>query len=53
MNRRVFVSALACLALPAATAFAHEGHDHKLLGTITEITAARIRGSIPSPLRRR
>ena len=42
MNRRVFVSALACLALPAATAFAHEGHDHKLLGTITEITATRM-----------
>ena len=42
MNRRAFVSALACVALPAASAFAHEGHDHKLLGTITEITAARM-----------
>ncbi len=42
MNRRAFVSALACVALPAAPAFAHEGHDHKLLGTITEITAARM-----------
>ena len=42
MNRRAFVSALACVALPAASAFAHEGHDHKLLGTITEITATRM-----------
>ncbi len=42
MTRRAFVSALAFAALPAVPAFAHEGHDHKLLGTVTEITAARL-----------
>lgn len=42
MNRRAFVSALALAALPVAPAFAHEGHDHKLLGTITEVGAQRI-----------
>jgi len=42
MHRRAFVSALAFAALPAASVFAHEGHDHKLLGTITEITPQRL-----------
>lgn len=42
MNRRAFVSALALAAVPAARAFAHEGHDHKLLGTITEVAADRL-----------
>jgi hypothetical protein len=42
MNRRAFVTALAFTALPAASAFAHEGHDHKLLGTVTEITAQQL-----------
>ncbi len=41
MNRRTFVLTLPLVAaaLPAA---AHEGHDHKLLGTITEVTADKI-----------
>lgn len=42
MNRRAFVSVLAFAALPATSAFAHDGHDHKLLGTVTEITAERL-----------
>ena len=42
MNRRTFVLALT-LAAPALTpAFAHEGHDHKLLGTVTEVAADRL-----------
>lgn len=41
MNRRAFVLALgfAAAALPAA---AHEGHDHKLLGTLSEVAADKI-----------
>ena len=41
MNRRAFVLALSFLAaaLPVA---AHEGHDHKLLGTLTDVAADRI-----------
>jgi hypothetical protein len=42
MNRRAFVTALAFAAAPLTSALAHEGHDHKLLGTITEVTADRI-----------
>lgn len=42
MNRRVFVTALVLAVLPGASALAHEGHDHKLLGTITEVTADRL-----------
>ena len=34
MNRRDFVTALALAAAPLTSALAHEGHDHKLLGTI-------------------
>ncbi|MBP7778491.1 MAG: hypothetical protein KA371_15340 [Acidobacteria bacterium] len=42
MNRRAFVYALALAAAPLAPALAHEGHDHKLLGTVTEVTAERL-----------
>lgn len=42
MNRRAFVYALAFTAAPLARALAHEGHDHKLLGTITEVAAGRL-----------
>lgn len=42
MNRRDFVTALALAAAPLTSAFAHEGHDHKLLGTITEVAADRL-----------
>ena len=42
MNRRTAVLALALLASPLAPAFAHEGHDHKLLGTVSEVAADRI-----------
>lgn len=39
MLRRDVVTTLLFAALPAARLLAHEGHDHKLLGTITEVTA--------------
>ena len=42
MTRRTAVLALALLASPLAPAFAHEGHDHKLLGTVSEVAADRI-----------
>lgn len=42
MNRRTFVLALTLAASALVPAFAHEGHDHKLLGTVTELTADRI-----------
>ena len=42
MNRRTFVLALTMTASSLTPAFAHEGHDHKLLGTVTELTADRI-----------
>ena len=42
MNRRTAVLALALLASPLSPAFAHEGHDHKLLGTVSDVTADRI-----------
>lgn len=41
MNRRAFVLALA-LAAAVSPAFAHEGHDHKLMGTLTEVAAGKI-----------
>lgn len=42
MHRRAFVVALALLAAPATSVTAHEGHDHKLLGTITAVSAESI-----------
>lgn len=42
MNRRAFVFALAFAAAPAVSVLAHEGHDHKLLGTVTEVSAGRL-----------
>lgn len=42
MNRRAFVTTLAFAALPVAQVLAHEGHDHKLLGTISEVAADRL-----------
>lgn len=42
MHRRAFVIALAVAASSVAPAFAHEGHDHKLVGTLTEVSATRI-----------
>lgn len=42
MNRRTFVFSVAIAGLSVIPAFAHEGHDHKLLGTITEVTAERL-----------
>lgn len=42
MNRRIFVVALTLIAAAWTPALAHEGHDHKLLGTVTEVTAERI-----------
>lgn len=42
MNRRTFVLAVTLAAAAFTPALAHEGHDHKLLGTVTEVTAERI-----------
>jgi len=42
MNRRAFVIALAFATAPVTALQAHEGHDHKLLGTITEVAADRL-----------
>lgn len=42
MNRRAFVTTLALAAAPVSRAFAHEGHDHKLLGTIAELGPDKI-----------
>ncbi len=42
MNRRRFALAIALVAVTLAPAFAHEGHDHKLLGTLTEVTADHV-----------
>lgn len=42
MTRRSFVVAMALAAVPLVPASAHEGHDHKLLGTITEVSAESI-----------
>jgi hypothetical protein len=38
--RSVLATAAACLATAVATA--HEGHDHKIMGTISAISADRI-----------
>jgi len=37
MNRRTFVLALPLAAAAIAPAAAHEGHDHKLLGTLSQV----------------
>ena len=42
MNRRTVVLALILASSTLTPAFAHEGHDHKLLGTVAEIGADRI-----------
>lgn len=41
MHRRAFIASLATLAAAAPLA-AHEGHDHKLLGTIAELSPGRL-----------
>ena len=42
MHRRAFVLALALVAATFTPAFAHEGHDHKITGTLTEVTADKV-----------
>jgi hypothetical protein len=42
MHRRAFVTALGSVVLAAAPLVAHDGHDHKLLGVVTEVTADRL-----------
>lgn len=42
MNRRSFVSTIAFSAVSVVTAAAHDGHDHKVLGTVTDISATRL-----------
>ena len=38
---------VAALAIPAATSWAHEGHAHKVLGTITAVAANRVEMKTP------
>lgn len=42
MTRRNLLAALALVGASLTPAFAHEGHDHKLLGTVTEVTATNV-----------
>jgi hypothetical protein len=42
MTRRTLLTALALAAVSFVPALAHEGHDHKVLGTVTEITATHV-----------
>ena len=42
MTRRTLFVALALSVVAFAPALAHEGHDHKVLGTVTEITATHV-----------
>ncbi len=42
MTRRRLLTALALVVVSFGPAVAHEGHDHKLLGTVTEITATNV-----------
>lgn len=42
MTRRLFSLALSSLLLLPVAALAHEGHDHKLMGTIVSVTAKQI-----------
>jgi hypothetical protein len=42
MNRRAFALSLAFAAAPLARVLAHEGHDHKLLGTLAEVAADKV-----------
>jgi hypothetical protein len=42
MNRRTLLTTLALAAVSFVPALAHEGHDHKVLGTVTEITATHL-----------
>lgn len=41
MHRRAFIASLTTLAAAVPLA-AHEGHDHKLLGTIAEVSPGRL-----------
>jgi hypothetical protein len=42
MTRRTLLTTLALAGVSFVPALAHEGHDHKVLGTVTEITAAHV-----------
>lgn len=42
MSRRAFLVSLAGAALTAPRLAAHDGHDHKLLGTVAEIAPGRL-----------
>jgi hypothetical protein len=41
MHRRAFIASLTTLAAAVPLA-AHEGHDHKLLGTVAEVSPGRL-----------
>jgi hypothetical protein len=42
MTRRRLLAALAFIGASFVPVGAHEGHDHKVLGTVTEITATHV-----------
>lgn len=42
MTRRTLLAALALVGASFVPAVAHDGHDHKVLGTVTEITATNL-----------
>ncbi len=42
MTRRTLLAALALVGASFVPAVAHEGHDHKVLGTVSEITATNL-----------
>lgn len=42
MSRHVLVFVLLAAAAAPLTLFAHEGHDHKVLGTIVSVDAKRV-----------
>jgi hypothetical protein len=42
MTRRTLLAAIALVGASFVPALAHEGHDHKVLGTVTEITETHV-----------
>ena len=42
MTRRTLLAAFALAGVSVVPTLAHEGHDHKVLGTVSEITATHL-----------
>jgi hypothetical protein len=42
MTRRTLLAAFVLVGASFVPALAHDGHDHKVLGTVTEITATNV-----------